>query len=141
MSDTATARLQPIYPARISIQAAITNPVVQKIFLTTFVDNLLGDRIQSANQPTGTIKSIAKNNTDENTPLFVILNPKTSCMKTGTQVIIILKPQLKTKNATLNAQTGREMRIFRHGVVGRATSSVVPIIFFQYSRSVVDIRG
>ena len=75
------------------MQAARTNPVAQKIFLTTFVDSLPGDRNQSANQPTGTKKTIAKHETAENTPLFVVLNPKTSCIYTGTQVIMMLKPQ------------------------------------------------
>ena len=94
MSATATARLQPMYPTRISIQAARSNPVAQKIFLTTFVDSLPGDRSQSANQPSGMVKRLAKNGTAENAPLFVILNPRTSHINTGTQVISVLKPQL-----------------------------------------------
>ena len=94
MSDTATVRLQPMYPTSISIQAARTNPVAQNIFLTTFVDCLPGDRSQSTSQPSGTVKRFARNDTAENTPLFVELNPKTSRINTGTQVTSVLKPQL-----------------------------------------------
>ena len=115
-----------------SIQPARTNPITQKIFLTIVVDSLPEDVSQSEHHPVGIIATAAKNGRAEKVPFFVMSNPKTSCMNSGMHDITVKKLQLSAKYATAKAQTGTDLRSFRHGVGGRAAGSAIPFTFSQY---------
>ena len=74
-------RLQPINPTAIRRQPDTVNPTTTKLFWTTVVDSLPGDRSQSASLPQmGTMGTAARNGREENKPFLDMLKPRTSRM-------------------------------------------------------------
>ena len=128
--STARARLQPTNGTKIRKQSVNINPAKQEIFRIAVVDNLPLDRSQSAITPmTGHAVINPKNGTADNAPLVSMSRPRTSCMYRGRQVIKLLNKKHSASSATVNAHTGTDVKIFRHGVGGYLAKSMVPIIF------------